>query len=61
MFYRVLDDKLYDYADYKYKKDCNETSLCTTEEYNLHPDKYMIKDNVLVLNPNYEYQEEHYL
>lgn len=58
MFYRIIDDKLYDYADYKYAVDCKETNIITQVELDAHPNKVVVQDGVLVPNPNYEKEEE---
>lgn len=58
MFYRILENKIYDYADYKYSDDCKETSIITQAELDAHPNKVIIQDDILVLNPNYEHEEE---
>lgn len=44
MFYRIKENKLYDYADYKYESDCIETDLCTMDEYNTYPNKWIVGD-----------------
>lgn len=58
MFYRIVDNELYDYASYKYAEDCLETDIITQAELDAHPNKVMVQDGVLVLNPNYEQEEE---
>lgn len=57
MFYRIKENKLYDYADYKYAEDCKKTNIITQSELDTHPNKVIIEDNVLVLNPNYEKEQ----
>lgn len=54
MFYRIKEDRLYDYADYKYAEDCLETDFITQKQ--LDDDKLLaIVDNgILIPNPNYE-------
>lgn len=55
MFYRIKENKLYDYADYQYEKDCIETDLCTMAEYEEHPNKYMVDDVEIEIDvPEYE-------
>ena len=44
---------LYDYADFKYEVDCLKTDLITSTEYKEHPEKVIIQDGELVLNPDY--------
>lgn len=58
MFYRIEEEKLYDYADYQYADNCLETDIITQAELDAHPNKVIIEDGVLVLNPNYEQEEE---
>lgn len=57
MFYRVKENKLYDYADYRYAIDCEETDIITQAELDAHRNKCIIQDGVLVINPNYEQEE----
>ena len=54
MFYRIKEDRLYDYADYKYAEDCLETDIITQAELDAHPNKVIIDNGVLILNPDYE-------
>ena len=54
MFYRIQNDKLLDYADFEYAANCLETDIITQAELDEHPDKVIVQDGVLVLNPNYE-------
>ena len=58
MFYRIVDNKLYDYADYKYNEECLETDIITQTELDVHNNKVIVQDSILVLNPNYEKEEE---
>ena len=48
MFYRIIDQELKDYADYKYLEECQETDIITQEQLD--------KDNRQVIVE--EYQEE---
>ena len=57
MFYRIKENKLYDYADYQYADDCLETDIITQAELDAHPNKVMVQDDILVLNPAYEEEE----
>lgn len=57
MFYRIREDKLYDWADYKYAEDCLETDIITQTEYQQHPNKVIVDGGVLVLNPDYDEEE----
>lgn len=54
MFYRIQNDKLLDYADFEYADNCLETDIITQAELDEHPNKVIVQDGVLVLNPNYE-------
>lgn len=58
MFYRIKENKLYDFADYEYADDCLETDIITQDELNQYPNKVIVQDDVLVLNPNFENEEE---
>jgi hypothetical protein len=58
MFYRIKENKLYDYANYQYAEDCIETDIITQAELDEHPNKVIIEGGVLVLNPDYNYEEE---
>jgi hydroxymethylpyrimidine pyrophosphatase-like HAD family hydrolase len=58
MFYRIEENKLYDFADYKYANDCLETDITTQEELNKYPNKVIVQDGALVLNPEFEAEEE---
>ena len=58
MFYRIRENKLYDYANYNYDIDCLETNIITQLELDEHPNKVIVKDNILILNPNYEQEEK---
>ncbi len=54
MFYRILNNKIYDYADYEYANDCLYSNLCTMAEYQKNPDIYMISGGKLDYIPNYQ-------
>ena len=54
MFYRIKNDQVYDYADYKYEDNCLEIEGITQEEYTKHPQKLIIQDNELVVNPDWD-------
>lgn len=58
MFYRILDNNLYDYAEYKYSDKCLETNIITQQELDMYPNKIIVKNGILVLNPNYEKELE---
>ena len=57
MFYRIKEDRLYDYADYKYAEDCLETDIITQAELDAHPNKVIIEMGLLVLNPDYDQEQ----
>lgn len=57
MFYRIKENKLYDYAYYKYAEDCLETDIITQAEIDAHPNKVIVQDDILVLNPAYDAEE----
>ena len=58
MFYRLKNEnELLDWADYKYNDNCLETNLITQAEYNEHPNKIIIVDGGVALNPDYDQEE----
>ena len=57
MFYRIKNNELYDYANYQYADDCLETDIVTQTELNEHPNKVIVVDGELILNPDYEQEE----
>lgn len=57
MFYRIKSNKLYDYADFKYAEDCLETNIIAQGELKEHPNKVIVQNEELILNPNYEQEE----
>lgn len=57
MYYRIKENELYDYANYKYAVDCLETDIITQKELDIHNNKIIVQNGVLVLNPNYEQEE----
>ena len=58
MFYRIKDNNLYDYSDKKYSDECLETNIINQDELDKHPNKVIVQDGILVINPNYEKEEE---
>ena len=54
MFYRIKDDKIYDYADYKYEEDCLSTDLCNMSEYEINRENYTFENGQIELIPNLE-------
>lgn len=57
MFYKVFENRVYEFADEKLKEDWIETTLCTMQEFMAHPNKYVLQDGVLVINPDYEQEQ----
>ena len=54
MWYRILDNKIYDYADWKYLDECKYTDVITTQEYDDDKDKIIVVDGEVYLNPEYQ-------
>ena len=54
MFYRIKDDRIYDYADYEYAEDCQYSSICTMNEFQKNPEIYAITNGSLNYVENYE-------
>ena len=54
MYYRVINNKLYEYADYKFSEDCKEIEGLTMQEYIAEPIRYIVSEGELVPNPDYE-------
>ncbi len=54
MFYRIKDDRIYDYADYRYADDCLYSSICTMNEFQNNPEIYTIAGGVLDYVENYQ-------
>ena len=55
MFYRLKNNKeLLDWSDYKYGQDCLETNLITREEFNKNPQKIIIQNGEIILNPEWK-------
>ncbi len=52
MYYRIKDNKIYDYADYEYAKDCLCTNVCTMKAFAENPDDYIIDDGQIIPAPN---------
>ena len=53
MFYRIKNNKLYDYSDNVYSPDCLETNIITQPELDKYPNKVIVQDGELVLNPDW--------
>ena len=58
MFYRIEENKLYDFADYEYAENCLETDIITQAELAQFPNKVIVVDGELILNPEFETEEE---
>lgn len=54
MWYRILDNKIYDYADWKYLDECKYTDVITTQEYDKDKDKIVVVNGEVYLNPEYQ-------
>ena len=54
MFYRIKDDRVYDYADYQYAEDCLFSALCTMSEFQKNPEIYSISGGTLGYVENYQ-------
>lgn len=54
MWYRIINNNLCDYANYKYENECLETDIITAEEITIHPNKVIVLNGELIPNPNYE-------
>ena len=54
MWYRILDDEIYDYADWKYLDECKYTDIITTQEYDIDKDKIIVVNGEVCLNPEYQ-------
>ena len=54
MFYRIKENKIYDYADYEYAKDCLLTGICTMREFQQNPDLYTVENGVLEYVQDYQ-------
>ena len=54
LYYRIKENKLYDYSDYKYAEECLDTDIVTKEQIDKEPFIVTVQDDVLILNPDYE-------
>lgn len=54
MFYRIKENKIYDYADYEFAQDCLYSDLCTMAQFQKNPEIYTITNGVLSYVPNYQ-------
>ena len=57
MFYITENNKLLNWGDMKYADECKHTDIITQAELNRYPNKVMVVDDELVLNPNFEEEE----
>ena len=57
MFYEIKDNKVNTWGDYKYSRECLETDIITVSEFEAHPNKVIVQDGILVLNPDYDEEE----
>lgn len=57
MFYRIQNEKLLDYADFNYNENCLETDIVTQSELDQYPNKVIVQDSILVLNPDFDTEE----
>ena len=55
LYYRINDDKLYDYSDFKYEEDCLETEIITKAELNQSQNKVIVVDEETEIDvPDYD-------
>ena len=54
MWYTNDNERILEFADYKFKEESKYTSVCNMEEYIEEPYKLIIVDNEAILNPEYE-------
>jgi hypothetical protein len=52
MYYRIKENRVYDWADHKYEDDCQELKDWTSEEYRLLAEYFTIFENQLVVPDN---------
>lgn len=57
MFYITEDNKLLNYGDIRYANECKHTDIITQVELDKYPNKVIVVDNELELNPNFEEEE----
>ncbi len=57
MYYRIKDNMLYDYADYKYAQDCIKTDIITKDELDADKSLVIVKEGEIVTNPDYEQEQ----
>lgn len=55
LYYRINEDKLYDYAEYNYNSECLETDIITADELREHPNKVIVDDVEIEIEvPDYD-------
>lgn len=55
MYYRILEDRVKDFADYKYDENCLFTNLCTSKEYMAEPGKWIVGEEDTEIDvPDYD-------
>ena len=52
MFYRIKDNKVYDYSDYEYAQDCLFTGLCSMKAFEENRDNYIVENGQIIVAPN---------
>lgn len=57
MFYITQNNKLLNYADTKYSEKCKFTDIITQNELTLSPNKVIVVNDELILNPDFEEEE----
>lgn len=57
MFYLIKNNQV-QCANYKFNDDCTEYTHLTMEEYVECPNKFIIKDDALVINPDYNKEKQ---
>ena len=53
MFYIIKDNKIKEWGNYKFSKDCKEIVGISMEEYNKDKDRLVIKGDELIFNQDY--------
>lgn len=55
LFYRIKENKLYDYSSNKYLDECLETDIITQSELDAHPNKVIVSDIEIEIDvPDYD-------
>jgi hypothetical protein len=54
MFYRLKNNKIYDYADYEYAKECLFTNICTMSSFEKNRDFYTVENGKISIVSNPE-------